>query len=119
MVDGPREAVLACIESYHTVVLDVPVRRRDSGQVSAELALVLGMIAFGCIVALVYLGGGVTRLFDSSADPLRPGGVFLPPTAPALTYPTALVDCEDDGWKNFPQFADQAACEAYVEGVIP
>lgn len=94
-------------------------RSRDSGQVSAELALVLGIIAFGCIVALLYLGGGVTRLFDSSADPLTPGGVFLPPTAPALTYPTALVDCEDGGWKDFHQFADQSACEAYVDSLTP
>ncbi len=94
-------------------------RRRASGQVSTEFALVLGIIAFGCIVALLYLGGGITRLFGSSADPLTPGGVFMPPTAPALPYPTALADCEDDGWKDFPQFADQSACEAYVDGLTP
>ena len=86
---------------------------------SAELALVIGIIAFGCIVALLYLGGGVTRLFGSSADPLAPGGVLMPPTAPALTSPTARADCEDDGWKAFPQFADQSACEAYVDGLTP
>ncbi len=62
-------------------------RRRASGQVSTEFALVLGIIAFGCIVA--------------------------------LPYPTALADCEDDGWKDFPQFADQSACEAYVDGLTP
>jgi len=43
----------------------------------------------------------------------------MPPTAPALPYLTALTDCEDDGWKDFPQFADQSACEAYVDGLTP
>lgn len=28
--DGPREAILACIESYHTIVMDVPAQAVDA-----------------------------------------------------------------------------------------
>ena len=90
----------------------------ESGQTFAEYAVVLGAIAFGCIVAVLFLGGGVTDLFGSTARPLAPG-THQPPVPSELPYPTRLEECADDGWRDFPQFADEAACREYVESLSP
>lgn len=87
---------------------------------TAELALIVGAIAIVCVLAILYLSGGIGRLFDSTADPLAPGGPFTPPsTLPTLVFPNSPDQCADPGWQEFPQFPDQAACEAYVEGLDP
>lgn len=93
-------------------------RSGNAGQVTAELALIVGAIAVVCMLALLYLSGGINRLFDSASDPMAPGGPFTPPT-PAQVFPTSLDQCAEPGWRDFPQFSDQTACEVYVEGLSP
>ena len=80
----------------------------EPGQVQAEYALVVAAIAVGCIVAVLFVGGALSGLFDSSARPLTPGsGPFTPPSAPA-DYPTTVAQCENGGWESFPQFESEA-----------
>jgi Flp pilus assembly pilin Flp len=83
----------------------------------SEYALILGGIALTCIVVLVVLGGGIAGVFDNTRDNVgRSGsGSFTPPST--LTWPTSLSDCDDPGWQDFPQFASEAGCDAYVNSL--
>lgn len=36
-------------------------------------------------------------------------------TEPTLIVPTSKDECNDDGWKNYPQFKNQGQCVSYVE----
>ena len=89
-------------------------RVHASGQVQAEYALVVAAIAIGCIVAVLFVGGALSGLFDSSARPLTAGRgrsrrrVLPPPT------PRPSAQCENGGWESFPQFQSEAACVDYV-----
>lgn len=62
------------------------------------------------ILAAVVLGSPES----SSSRPARPLGPFLPPTTSRLHWPTRNEDCEAGRWRDFPQFRDKPACEAYV-----
>jgi len=44
------------------------LRRRDEGQTMAEYALILGGIAIVVILALVFLGGRIRDLFESTGS---------------------------------------------------
>jgi len=89
--------------------------RADHGQVAAEYVLILAGIAVGCVGALLVFGGTVWILFDSSAKPMQ-SAPYRPPVS-SVPYPATLEDCEDPGWRDFPQFTDEQACRAYVEGL--
>lgn len=86
----------------------------ESGQTLVEYAAALGVIALGCILALTFFGGSVERLLGSSGDR---AGALLPPLSGTL--PTTTEECEDGGWRNYPQFSSEAACKEYVEGLGP
>jgi Flp pilus assembly pilin Flp len=94
------------------------MRSRTSGQVSAEYAIVMGAIAVVCIVALVFIGFAVSGRFESGGERVRQAPLE-PPMPSGLTWPTTLEECEDGGWRNFPQFADEDECTEYVEGLTP
>ena len=94
-------------------------KHSESGQTLVEYALLLACIALGCAAAALVLSGAIGGLFDSVAnDP----NVFNPPTAPvpvttaAQPQPTSVEDCLDEGWRNYPQFEDQASCVDFVNG---
>jgi Flp pilus assembly pilin Flp len=91
--------------------------RADHAQVAAEYVLVLAGVAVGCIVAVLYFGGTVSGLFDSSGKPMR-SAPFRPP-ASGVAYPASLEDCEDPGWRDYPQFPDEQSCRDYLEGLNP
>ena len=90
--------------------------RSQSGQTSVETVLIVAAIALACLVAVFFLGGGISRVFDSILDPSgpSPSSPFVPPT-PA-TVPRTVEDCLDDGWHNYPQFIDEEACVEFVAG---
>lgn len=100
-----------------------PVRRLtslpESGQTSAEYVLIVAAIAVGCALGALLLSGAITNLFGSSARPMK-SAPFRPPVRPApLQYPATADECVDGGWRDYPQFADEAACTDYVDGLSP
>ena len=90
-------------------------RAPDSGQTTAEYALILGGIAVVCIVALLSLGHPIDGLFRKPVALIPPSEPFTPPVVPGLPEPTSLADCAEDGWQAY-DFDTQADCEAYVNG---
>jgi Flp pilus assembly pilin Flp len=105
----------------------IPFRRRsseargaagESGQTLAEYAVIVAAIAVACMIAVLFLAAGIRGRFHSTDQPSAPSP-FLPPVSPALSYPTTLGDCKDDGWKNYAQFRDEAECKKYVEEHTP
>jgi Flp pilus assembly pilin Flp len=90
----------------------------EPGQAMSEHAIILGAIAVGCIVAVLFLGGGIFDLFGSTSKPLS-RQPLTPPVQGGLPYPTSLEECEDGGWHDFPQFANEEACREYVESLSP
>lgn len=90
----------------------------ESGQVFAEYALIIAVIALGCLVGVVFVSGAIDRLFGSTTRPLR-SSPFKPPVQGQVDIPTSVTDCENGGWRDFPQFADEAACTAFVQGSGP
>ena len=85
----------------------------------AEYALLAAGIAIACSLAVLFLGGGISDLWGSKTTPMRSAPFSPPSPSPGVTFPTTLEDCANDGWKNFAQFADEAACDAYVNGLTP
>ena len=79
----------------------------------------MAAIAIGLIAALVFLGVGVRGLFESTAEPVQQAPFQPPVPSSELTWPTSLADCEDGGWRNYPQFDDKADCVEYVEDLTP
>jgi hypothetical protein len=62
------------------------------------------------------MGGSTRRRSRRAPEP----GTFYPPSAPAqLVYPTRVDQCENGGWQNDPQFADEHDCLDYVENLAP
>jgi Flp pilus assembly pilin Flp len=92
------------------------MRSRTSGQVSVEYAIVIGAIAVVCVVALVFVAFAVSDQFESGGERVRQGP-FEPPMPSGLVWPSMVEECEDGGWRNFPQFADEEECREYVEGL--
>jgi hypothetical protein len=93
------------------------LEHEEGGQAFASYALVLGLIAVGCIVAIVFLSGSLAGLYRSTPSPGDPG-VHRPPTA-ELRWPATVDDCIDGGWRDYAQFDDEQACIDYVESVAP
>ncbi len=95
--------------------------RAQSGQTMGEYAVILGGIALVVVVSVVFLGGRIGDLFGgtgSSVQQPRPAP-FTPPYPSDVSFPATLQDCENGGWGNYPQFEDEAECEAYVDGLTP
>ena len=90
-------------------------RAFDSGQVTAEYAVIVGVIAVGCIVALVWFSKPINALFHEPVNlPSEQQQPFTPPADPGNPpEPTSLADCAKGDWQTFG-FASQADCEAYV-----
>jgi Flp pilus assembly pilin Flp len=92
-------------------------REQEQGQAFGEYAVLVGAIAIGCVLAVLFLSGAITGLFESTANPTRPG-VFRPPTTPQVfDWPTTFEECEDEGWRDFPQFIDELDCKKYVKSL--
>ena len=89
----------------------------QTGQASGEYAIVLGAIAFVCVLAALFVGLGVRGQFQSGGEEVQQAP-FQPPIASSEpSWPVTLAECEDGGWQDFPQFADEAECREYVEGL--
>ena len=83
----------------------------------AEYAIVLAGLAVVCLVAAVFVGAAIQGRFESTNTP-TPANPFEPPptrAVPQPNSPTAIAECEDGGWRNFPQFDSEAECRRYVE----
>ena len=86
----------------------------------SEFALILGAVALVCIVGAIFLGGSIRDLFGGTGSRLQQPGPFTPPSVPSgLSYPATLVDCQDPGWRNYAQFANESECTEYVDGLTP
>jgi hypothetical protein len=89
-------------------------RAPDAGQTTAELALIVGGIAVICIVAVVFLGAPIDRLFREPAAQIPQHQPFTPPVTAGLgNEPATLEDCANGGWQTYG-FASQQECEDYV-----
>lgn len=90
----------------------------ESGHAMAEYAVILAGIVVVCLVAALLLGAIIRGRFESTNTP-TPAAPFTPPPIPApqRTYPTRLEECQDGGWRDFPQFASEAECRNYVDGL--
>jgi Flp pilus assembly pilin Flp len=93
------------------------MRVAESGQVSGEYAIVIGMIAVVCIVAAVFIGFAIAGHFESDGERVRHAP--LEPPRSSLAWPTSIEECEDGGWRNFAQFRDEDECIEYVESLAP
>ena len=73
----------------------------------------------GCAIAALLLSGAITERVRLVGEADEVGAV-RPPVRPApVVFPTTLDECVDGGWRDFPQFADEAACTDYVDGLSP
>jgi Flp pilus assembly pilin Flp len=91
----------------------------ESGQVSGEYAIIIGVIALVCLVAVIVLGTGVREQFQSGGEQVQQTP-FQPPTPSSeSSWPSTLAECEHDGWRDFPQFANEADCRRYVDSLTP
>jgi Flp pilus assembly pilin Flp len=96
------------------VVRKAETSRSESGQTSVETVLIIGAIALACLVAMIFLRGGISNIFDSIVDPNGPppSAPFVPPAEVVL--PSRVEDCLDGGWHNYPQFVDEQSCVEFV-----
>ena len=53
--------------------------RSESGQTSVETVLIIGAIALTCLVAMIFLRGGISNVFDSIVDPNKYIAKGFPP----------------------------------------
>ena len=91
----------------------------ERGQAFGEYAILVAGIAIACVIAALFLSGAISGLFGSTTKPVQPG-VFRPPIVnPNLKWPTSIEECEGGGWRNFPQFLDEAKCREYIESLNP
>ena len=93
-------------------------RPGESGQVSGEYAIVIGVMALVVIVAVITLGAGIRDTFQQSGNEVQ-RAPFQPPRSSGQVWPTSIADCEDDGWRGYPQFSSEDDCRRYVEGLTP
>ena len=94
------------------------LRRAESGQAVVDYTLIVAGIAVVCAFAILFLSRGITGRFDSAGTQIQQAPTE-PRVSSTLTWPTARADCEDGGWKSFPQFHDEAECKTYVDGLTP
>jgi Flp pilus assembly pilin Flp len=85
----------------------------ESGQTVAEYALMLGGRALVCVVGVLLVGDRVSGLFRSTAQPIIIATTSQG-TPQALTVPSTVADCENDGWRRYPQFASESDCLDFV-----
>jgi Flp pilus assembly pilin Flp len=93
----------------------------ESGQTMAEHAIVLAAIAVVCVLALMLLAVAI-RGQVGSAQPPTPGAPLEPPSVGTVAQPsspTTLAECEHGGWRDFPQFHNEAECKQYVHSLRP
>jgi Flp pilus assembly pilin Flp len=88
----------------------------ESGQGLVEYALILAVIAVVAAAAVIYFSGAVIGLFGSTSN--FPGGGNAPsePVTPPVQWPSSVQQCVDGGWRQFPQFTDEASCVRFVTG---
>jgi Flp pilus assembly pilin Flp len=115
---GPRNLHTMRSGAYRDVVLG-DVRRTESGQAVVDYTLIVAAIAVGCVLAILFLSGAIHGLFDSTGTRIHQAPLEPPRSSSELTWPTSVEDCEDGGWQDFPQFADEAACLEYVDSLTP
>ena len=88
----------------------------ERGQTLAEYALILGFLAV--LASAIFLSGAIGGIFGSTSNHLNG---LDPPTAtvpmtPPVQGPTSVAQCLNGGWRNYPQFTDQASCVQFVLG---
>ena len=88
----------------------------ESGQGLVEYALILGLVAV--LASAIYLSGAINGVFGSTSNSLNG---LDPPTAtvpmtPPVPGPTSVQQCYNGGWRDYPQFTDQASCVQFVLG---
>jgi hypothetical protein len=84
-----------------------------------EYALVLAGVAFvAAAAAVLFLSGAINGLFGSTSN--SPSGFIAPavtqPLTPPVQSPTSVRQCLHGGWRDYPQFADEASCVRFVTG---
>ena len=95
----------------------------DAGQALAEYAVIMAAIAVFCILALAFLGAGISERFRSSGETTRstnnpaPSVPLTPPVSSST--PKTLADCEDGAWRNYAQFKSEGECKDHVRGMTP
>jgi Flp pilus assembly pilin Flp len=88
------------------------VHGSESGQGLIEYALILGVIALLATAAIVF-SGVISKNYGSVSNDLGHGTTSQPMTPPAQ-WPTSVEQCLNGGWRDFPQFSDEASCVRYV-----
>ena len=86
----------------------------ESGQAISEYAMILAVVALGCLVAVLFFSGGVQHLFGKTTRPMNSA-----PLQPPDPVPTTVEECQNGGWKNFPQFQSEAECIDFVNSIGP
>ena len=97
------------------------LRQAQSGQAFGEYAILVAGIAIACVFTVLLLGALISGRFHGSGERQGPGGgAFTPPVARSdLTWPTARDQCQDDRWRNYPQFVSEDDCTRYVDSLQP
>jgi hypothetical protein len=93
-----------------------------TGQVTAEFSLLIGVIAVGCILAILVLMNGIGGLFPDSSPTPSGHSPFQPPKSSSdVRFPTSIDQCLNDGWRDYTalNFESQADCENYVNDQAP
>jgi len=107
-------------EAYLGVVVG-ELRRAESGQAVVDYTLIVAGVAVVCALAILFLSGGIAGWFDSTGTQIQQQqpAPLEPPVSSAPVEPTSLADCENEGWRNYPQlkFEDEADCVDYVNGL--
>ncbi len=89
-------------------------RKRESGQSTAEYAVVIAGIVALCALAALFIGVAVGNQLGSTTKPAGRAPFEPPTTQPELEWPATLDDCEDGKWRNYAQFRNEAQCTEYV-----
>ena len=88
----------------------------EPGQALLEYALILAGIAF-LAALVVYVTGAMNGLLGSASTKFPTGPTATEPlTPPPVQWPTSVEQCLHGGWRDYPQFTDQAACVRSVTG---
>jgi Flp pilus assembly pilin Flp len=95
------------------------VRTTETGQATVDYTLIVAAVAVGCVLAILFLNGAIRGLFDTTGTRVRQAPLRPPVSSPGPTWPTSVEECRHGGWRDFPQFADQAACVDYVNSLPP
>ena len=105
-------------EAYLGVVLG-ELRRAESGQAAVDYTLIVAGIAVVCALALLFVSGGINGLFDDAGTQIQQQqpAPLQPPVQSGETWPTSLADCENGGWRSFPQFDNESDCVDYVNSL--